>query len=265
MAAGSPRARPPRSRMGARPRTLSIDIGGSHIKAMILDPAGHPVSDRVRMRTPDPSTPAAVRRVIEALARQAASFDRVSVGFPGVVENGLVRTAANLHPRWRGVNVARLLRRTLRRPVRVANDADVQGLGVVKGRGTELVITLGTGMGSALFVDGRLVPNLEFGHHPLRGGKTYEELIGERPLLRVGRRRWRRRVGAAIETLRHAFNPRVIYVGGGNARLLRAVPDGVKVVSNVSGILGGIRLWDDTAPRATRRRTIRRPSSARRR
>jgi polyphosphate glucokinase len=254
-------ARPARRRSGARPsrgiRTLSIDIGGSHIKAMVLDAAGRPVSGRVRMRTPDPSTPMAVMRVIHALTRELARFDRVSVGFPGVVESGLVRTAANLHPRWRGVNVQRLLRQALRRPVRVANDADVQGLGVVKGRGTELVITLGTGMGSALFVDGRLVPNLEFGHHPFRNGKTYEELIGERPLLRVGRRRWRRRVGAAIETLRHAFNPRTIYVGGGNARLLRSVPEGVKVVSNVSGILGGIRLWEDAAPRATRRRAVR--------
>jgi polyphosphate glucokinase len=252
-----------RSRRASRPLTLSIDIGGTHIKAMLLDAVGRPVTGHARLRTPDPSTPAAVMRAIRALARQVTVFDRGSIGFPGVVEKGVVRSAANLHRAWRGVHVERLLRRTLRRPVRVANDADVQGLGVVKGRGTELVITLGTGMGSALFVDGRLVPNLELGHHPFRDGRTYEELLGERPLLRAGRRRWRGRVRAAIETLRHAFNPRAIYVGGGNARLLRAVPGGVKVVSNVSGILGGIRLWDDAPPAAKRRRPARARARAR--
>src|SRR5205814_1947927 len=110
-------------------------------------------------------------------AARLPGFDRASVGFPGVLIDGVVRTAANLHPSWIGRRPVTMFRRILRAPVRVINDADMQGLGIVEGRGSELVVTLGTGIGSALFLDGRLVPKLELGHHPFRHGQTYEQQL----------------------------------------------------------------------------------------
>lgn len=233
----------------SRPFTLSIDIGATGLKAAVLDARGRRVSERVRVRTPQPARPAAVLRAIDVLIAEAPRYDRVAVGFPGVVDAGVVRTAANLHPAWIGVDLERRMRQRLGRPTRVANDADVQGMAVVQGRGVELVVTLGTGMGSALFLEGRLVPNLELGHHPFRRGRTYEELLGDRELKRVGKLKWRRRLRPAIEILLRTFNCRRLYLGGGNARLIRGpLPRGVRVVSNLAGILGGIHLWRDAAP-----------------
>jgi polyphosphate glucokinase len=229
----------------AHPLTLAIDIGGSHIKGAILDREGRPITERVRVPTPEPSTPIAVSRAMKALLQQLPDFDRASIGFPGVIVDGRVLSAANLHPKWVGEHVVRRMRAVTGRPTRVANDADIQGLGVVAGKGTELVLTLGTGVGSALFLDGRLIPNLELGHHPFRNGDTYEDQLGDQPLHRIGRRRWNKRLRLAIKILRRVFTPRRIYLGGGNARLIQdPVPRDVIVVSNFAGILGGIRLWE---------------------
>jgi len=232
-----------------RPITLSIDIGGTGIKAMRLDRRGRPVSEREREKTPHPATPSRVLSVVAILAERLPEFDRVSVGFPGVLIDGVVRTAANLHPSWIGRHPARMMRESLKKPVRVANDADMQGLGIVEGRGVELVVTLGTGIGSGLFLDGRLIPNLELGHHPFRHGQTYEQQLGDRPLKRIGRRRWNRRVRRAVELWLQTFNCRRLYLGGGNARLLSSkMPPEVRVTSNLAGLLGGIRLWDEPDP-----------------
>src|SRR5262249_47767417 len=152
--------------------------------------------------------------------------------------------AANLHPLWIGRRPGRLLRVALGKPLRIINDADMQGLGIVEGRGVELVVTLGTGIGSALFLDGRLIPNLELGHHPFRHGQTYEQQLGDRPLKRIGLRRWNRRVRKAAALLLQTFNCRRLYLGGGNARLVTArLPREVRITSNLAGLLGGIRLW----------------------
>ena len=230
------------------PHTLAVDIGGTDIKVMRLDARGRPASERLRIETPSPATPAAVLEALAGAIRDLPAFDRVSVGFPGVVLDGVVRTAANLHPAWIGVNVARRVRLLARRPTRVANDADVQGLGVVAGRGVELVITLGTGIGSALFLDGQLVPNLEMGHHPFERGRTYEHMLGDPALKRIGKVEWNRRLRRAVEALEKAFSYRRLYLGGGNARLVTGrLPANVRVVDNVAGLFGGIRLW---APRA---------------
>ena len=235
------------------PVTLSIDIGGTGIKAMLLDARGKSVSDRVREKTPRPATPARVVRVAATVASQLPGYDRVSIGFPGVLVNGVVRTAANLDPRWIGLRPATLLRQALRKPLRILNDADMQGLGIVEGRGVELVVTLGTGIGSALFLDGRLIPNLELGHHPFRRGQTYEQQLGDRPLKRVGRRRWNRRIRKAVDQLLQTFNCRRLYLGGGNARLVTArLPRAVRITSNVAGLLGGIRLWNEPDPAVER-------------
>ncbi len=231
-------------RQTRRPRTLSIDIGGSGCKALVLDPAGNPVTERVRIKTPASPTPASVLEVLEKLAAQCGEFDRVSVGFPGVVVDGEIRTAVNLHPDWAGVNLARELEGRLGKPVRVANDADIQGLGVIEGRGVELVLTLGTGVGAALFTDGRLAPNLELGYHPFRKGKTYEEILGEGSLKRRGAAWWSRRLEEAVDLLDRIFNYRMLYLGGGNAKKIRfQLRPNVKVVPNMAGLLGGIALW----------------------
>lgn len=230
--------------MGAGKRTLAVDIGGTHIKAMVLDVRGRPAGAQRRVPTPRPATPRAVLGALADLAAGMPSCDRASVGFPGVVERGVARTAANLHPSWVGVRLVPRIAAALGVPTRVANDADIQGLGIVAGVGVELVVTLGTGIGSALFLDGRLVPNLELGHHPFERGCTYEQVLSDRALARIGVRRWKSRLMRAVETLRRTFNPHRLYLGGGNARLLgRALPPGVLVADNVAGLLGGIRLW----------------------
>lgn len=225
-------------------RTLVVDIGGSGIKALVLDNAGRPLTVRSRSKTPSRSTPAAVLKVIQRLAEEHAKFDRISIGFPGVVRNGVTETAPNLNKGWSGFPLAEKLESKSGRPVRVANDADVQGFGAISGHGVELVLTLGTGFGSALFVDGKLVPNLEVAHHLFLRGKTYEDVLGNAARKKVGKKQWNRRLGQAIEALQHLFNYDHLYIGGGNARKVTLkLPQNVQVVPNVAGLLGGIALW----------------------
>ena len=230
----------------AGPRTLCIDIGGTGIKTLVVDGAGKPVTQRLRVDTPRPATPRAVIRAILGLAKEQGAFDRVSVGFPGVVRKGVTETAFNLHPHWIGVDIDRTLTKELGKPVRAANDADVQGLGAVKGEGVELVITLGTGFGSSLFVDGRLVPNVQLapprGLEPedLRGGAR-----GQGP--EEGRQEEveQARLKKAIASLSELFNYDRLYIGGGNAGKVNfELPPRVKTVSNLEGLLGGIALWN---------------------
>jgi polyphosphate glucokinase len=226
--------------------TLGIDIGGTGIKMLVLDDHAQPVTQRARVETPQPSTPGAVVDAITALVPAQGAFDRVSVGFPGVVTGGVVATAPNLDTEvWHGFDLAGALESRLGKPVRVCNDADVQGFGAIEGHGVELVLTLGTGLGSALFADGRLVPNLELGHHPFRGRKTYEMLLGKIALASAGKKKWRRRVARAIAQLEPIFNYRRLYLGGGNAKLLRPedLPANVTIVANLAGLTGGLSLW----------------------
>lgn len=237
-------------RVGKRPRTLVVDIGGSGIKVMVLDPAGRPVTERQRVGTPRPATPAAVLNAIAGLAGKSGGFDRVSVGFPGIVRDGVTFTAPNLHPKWAGYPLAAAFAKRLRKPVRACNDADVQGFGAVRGRGVEMMITLGTGCGSALFVDGRLVPNIEIGQYRFGRRKTYEETLGKAGLRSRGKKKWNRKLADAIEQLRLVFNYDQLYIGGGNARKIAIdLPPNVTIVPNTAGLWGGIALWRD-APRA---------------
>ncbi|MBW4465838.1 MAG: ROK family protein [Pegethrix bostrychoides GSE-TBD4-15B] len=225
--------------------TLAVDIGGSGIKVMVLDHQGNPLSERDRIDTPAVPTPEAVLEILQQLAA-GKTFDRVSVGFPGVVRRGVTETAANLHPDWIGFDLAGALIQQLGKPVRVANDADIQGLGAVAGEGVELVITLGTGIGAAMFLNGRLIPNLELGHHPFRKGETYEEQLGRAALDEIGKRRWNNRLERAVDLLERIFNYDSLYLGGGNTKKIDFVlPVNVKIVPNVTGLLGGIALWKD--------------------
>ena len=235
--------RPVKRRSG--PTTLAIDVGGSHVKAAVLDTHGRMLDDRIRVDTPKKVTPQELVGLMAGLTSSLPRFDRVSVGFPGVVRKGVVLTAPNLGTdRFHGFNLARALERRLRKPVRVENDADVQGLAAVKGKGVEMVVTLGTGFGSSIFVDGRLGPHLELAHHVFRKDKTYEDELGEAARERDGDASWKRHVFEAIESLRNLTNFDHLYIGGGNSRLLDgALPKDVSVVSNTAGILGGVRLW----------------------
>ena len=157
----------------AGPRTLAIDIGGSHLKASILDARGAMTEPPRRVDTPSPATPDAVVRELVVLVQSLGKFDRIAIGFPGVVRNGRVLTAPNLGTEvWRDQHLPAQLTEKLGKPARMLNDATVQGLGVIRGEGIECVITLGTGMGFGLFDNGRPGPHLELSHHPFRGGKN---------------------------------------------------------------------------------------------
>ena len=230
----------------AGPLTLSLDIGGTGLKAGLLDAQGDMIGNRLRVKTPQPSTPDALVPVLVGMAGQLGKFDRIAVGFPGVVHNNTVRTAPNLGTKvWAGFDLGRALQGHLDRPVRMLNDAQVQGLGVIAGHGLECVITLGTGFGFALYQDGRLAPHLEMGQHPARKGMIYDEYVGTAALEAVGRKRWNRRVERAVGNLRTLINFDALHVGGGNAHLVDfTLPVDVRVVSNAAGITGGVRLWD---------------------
>jgi polyphosphate glucokinase len=167
------------------------------------------------------------------------------VGFPGVVEDSVVKSAPNLDESFHGFKLGQAIQKLTGKPTRALNDAGVQGHGVITGKGTELCITLGTGFGFALYVDGHYVPNLEMAHHPFAKGKSYEQFVGAKALDKVGKKKWNKRVGQVIEQLEPIFNYRMLYVGGGNAKKLELeLPKNVKVVENVAGLLGGVRLWE---------------------
>ena len=230
------------------PLTLAIDIGGTRLKAGVLSPAGDMVAGPARADTPHPATPDAVINVLTELVGSLGPFQRISIGFPGVVRGGRVLTAPNLGTEaWHDFPLAKALAERLGAPARLANDATVQGLGVIAGHGLECVITLGTGMGFALFEDGMPGPHLELSQHPVRGRKTYDQYVGNAALRAVGRKRWNRRVRTAIGHIATLTNFDVLYIGGGNSRHVQGdLPEKVRIVSNEAGITGGIRLWDAT-------------------
>jgi polyphosphate glucokinase len=232
------------ARRRSGPITLAIDVGGTGLKALLLDDKGNARTERVRVATPRPASPTAVVAAILDLVRPLGDYDRVSIGFPGVVVDGTIRSAPNLDGHWKGTPLARVISLKLGRPARALNDAGVQGYGVIEGRGVELVLTFGTGMGAALFLNGQYVPNLELAHHPFRGKRTYEEYVGGPALEKVGKKVWNKRVARVLAQVDATWNPRRIYVGGGNAKYLELkLPRHVSVTENVAGLLGGIALW----------------------
>jgi polyphosphate glucokinase len=228
------------------PRTLAIDIGGSHLKAGMVSATGLLIGQPIRVDTPSPGTPKAVLERLGEVVPALGPADRISAGFPGVVRAGVVLTAPNLGTAaWHGIPLANRLTQLLGVPARVLNDASVQGLGVISGHGLECVITLGTGMGFALFHNGRLAPHLELGRHPAPGKHLYDDWIGDAARLRVGNKRWNRRVAKTIAALRTLTTFDTLLIGGGNGKYLQFdLPADVRVVANQAGITGGVKLWD---------------------
>jgi polyphosphate glucokinase len=226
-------------------KILSIDIGGSHIKATILNQKGDLQKDYEKVVTPIPSSPENVIKSIKSLVKDFLGYNRVSVGFPGYVKDGVVKTAPNLGTElWKDFDLAKKLQEELGQPAMVVNDADMQGLGVVKGKGLELVITLGTGFGTALLYNGNLLPHLEFSHQPFGKSKSYDKYIGEVAIEKEGYKKWNRRMQKVFEVLKTVFNYDYLYIGGGNSdKLTFKLDKNMKIVSNADGIKGGARLW----------------------
>jgi polyphosphate glucokinase len=227
------------------PITLAVDIGGSGIKLMALDAKGNPLTERLRTPTPDPATPERMLAALEKMWETMPVCDRATVGFPGVIKHGKTLTAVNLHPAWTDFPLQATLEKRWKIPVQLANDAAVQGYGAIRGKNVELVITLGTGMGSALFTNGQLCAGLELGHHPWRKGKTYEDYLGRKGLKKHGKKHWNRLVSKAIDQTAHTFNWDHLFIGGGNAKLINSkLPEDVSIISNEDGLFGGVALWD---------------------
>ena len=244
----------------ARPYTLALDIGGTGLKAAVLDAGGALVADRVRVDTTYPCPPHTLVEDLAALVAPLPPSDRVAAGFPGMVRGGKVLSAPHfvtthgpgsavdpgLVKEWASFDLAAALATALGKPARVANDADVQGAAVVKGQGLELVVTLGTGVGTAFFYQGQLMPHLELAQHPLHKGDTYNEQIGDAARKAVGTARWNRRVRRAVDVLRALCFFDHCFIGGGNARRIDgAIAPDVTIVDNTAGLLGGIKLWED--------------------
>lgn len=232
--------------------TLTIDIGGTGTKMIRLDADARPISDRDRELTARPAHPEPVLAVIETMVERQGPFDRVAVGFPGVIVRGVAQTAPNLDTEaWRGFDLQSRIAEMTGKPTRAINDADLQGYGVIEGEGVELVLTLGTGLGTALFSDGHLVANLEFGHHPFGPGETYEERVRDSVFMAVPEEEFVARVRAMLDQLQPIFNYERVYIGGGNAKALRDVelPDDVRLFENEEGMRGGVRVWEDALDR----------------
>ena len=213
---------------------LVVDVGGTHVKLLAT---GHKTPIKI------PSGPKMTARLMVRRVRRAAtgwSYSAVSIGYPGVVLHGKpISEPHNLGRGWVGFD----FERAFGRPVIVINDAAMQAYGSYKG-GRMLFLGLGTGLGSALIVDGVLEPT-ELAHLPYKKGRTYEEYVGDAGLKRLGKKKWRRHVIDVVERFKAALEVQDVVIGGGNATLLDKVSAGVRLVTNANAFAGGYRLWKD--------------------
>jgi polyphosphate glucokinase len=239
-------------------KILGIDIGGSAVKGAPVDTAtGRLLAERHRIETPEVLTPAAQARVLGDIARHFAWKGRIGVGFPGVIHGTRILTSANLHPRFVGCDGVKLFGKTTGCPVALVNDADAAGLAEIRfgaGRdvpGTVLLLTLGTGVGSALFCAGRLYQNSELGHLPVRG-KSAECFVSAAARKRrdLSWEQWGRELGAYVHTLERILWPQLIVIGGGvsakHRKYFKYIKPRAKLVPaeflNEAGIVGAA-LW----------------------
>ncbi|HTH97096.1 MAG TPA: ROK family protein [Stellaceae bacterium] len=244
-------------------RILAIDIGGTGLKASVLDRSGKMLVDRVRMDTPHPCSPEVMVDSLVRLVTPLSSFNRIAIGFPGVVRDNKVLTAPHFDTgQWVGFALADVLSNRLGgHPAKMINDAEMQGLPVISGKGLELVLTLGTGAGTGLFRDGEIMPHMELAHHPVQGRKTYNDYIGDEALKKIGKKRWNKRVAKVLGYLHELLHQDRLYVGGGNARHVAVeLPPNTTVISNDAGITGGARLWVGESPAAKKPATTKKPA-----
>ena len=222
-------------------KVLVIDVGGTAVKILASGQRG----PRKFESGPSMAVAQMVRGVREAAA--GWTYDRVSIGYPGVVKKDQPTTEPyNLAHGWVKFDYAK----AFGRPVKIINDAAMQALGSYDG-GTMLFLGLGTGLGSTLIVDGVVVP-MELAHLPYRKS-TYEDYVGVRAIERLGKKKWRKTVEDVIERLTAAFRPDDVVLGGGNSRHLKELPPGCRLGDNDNAFLGGFRMWGGAEPKATRR------------
>src|SRR5438874_1117381 len=217
-------------------KILVIDVGGTHVKALA---SGHKRPIEI------PSGPDMTAKKMVAAVRQATAgwkYDAVSIGYPGPVLHGRpLSEPHNLGRGWVGFD----FRKAFDRPVKIINDAAMQALGSYHG-GRMLFLGLGTGLGSALIVDGVLEP-MELAHLPYKKGRTYEDYAGLAGLKRLGKRKWRQHVADVVEQLKTALQAEYVVLGGGNAKLLKKLPPGARLGDNANAFRGGYRLWQEPA------------------
>lgn len=251
--------------MAQAPLTLSVDCGGTGLKCLVLDRDGAAVSDRVRVPTPYPCPPEVFVDALDRIAtRTGVDFNRVSVGMPGLVRRGVVSwtphyvteggpftpVRSDLALEWENLDVRELLERTFARPTLVVNDAELAGLSVITGRGYEVMLTLGTGLGFAHYAEGAVLPKIEVSAAPFRKGRTYDEMLGNHARKARGSKAWSKDVQRALRRLFATYYWDRAYLGGGGAKhVRRRVDEYVTVVGNRAGILGGVRLWEDAHAR----------------
>jgi polyphosphate glucokinase len=218
---------------GSKPKILVIDVGGTSVKLLATnkkEPRKFPSGTSM--------TPAVMVRQVKKTVKDW-DYDVVSIGYPGPVIHGRpLRDPHNLAPGWMDFD----FQRAFRRPVRILNDAAMQALGSYK-EGRMLFLGLGTGLGSALIVDGLLEP-MELAHLPYKGGKTFEDYVGIRGLRRLGRKKWEAHVGKVVKRLREALQAEEVVLGGGNVKKLKNLPVGARKGDNENAFVGGFRLWE---------------------
>ena len=243
--------------------TLAIDCGGGGIKASVLDSHGTMIAPPLRTPTPYPLPPALLVQTAVDLAKQLPRANRVTMGMPGMIRHGVVvatphyitrsgprsKILPELVKEWRFFDMGRALGRALELPTKVLNDAEVAGAGVVTGTGLEMIITLGTGLGNAVFDGGVLAPHIEVSQGFVRWGLTYDDYIGEHERLRLGDTHWSRRVRRIVDGLRPMYLWDRLYLGGGNSKRITAghrakLGEDVIIVPNDAGIIGGVRAWE---------------------
>ncbi|SHG34293.1 polyphosphate glucokinase [Kaistia soli DSM 19436] len=225
---------------------LAIDVGGTGLKAAVIDDKGALINERARVETPHPCPPSLFLDAIGGLVKGFPAYDRIAVGFPGVVRNGCILTAPNLGTEgWAGFDLAAALEKQLGHPVRIINDAEMQGMAIISGKGLEFVLTLGTGAGTALFRDGDLMPHMELAHHPIHDDKTYDEYLGNAAFEDKGKKHWNKRVEKAIDLIFTLLHFDQLHIGGGNAKHIETdtLPKNVTIASNEAGLEGGAFLW----------------------
>ena len=226
-------------------KILCVDIGGSHIKATVINYDGEFLQKYEREDTPEPPSPEKVVKLIIELSQRFPQYDKVTAGFPGYVKNGVVKTAPKLSNKmWKDYDLKNQLQSQLQKPTLVINDADFQGLSLAEGKGLEMLITLGTGFGSAILMNGTLMPHLEMSQHPIAKNKNYNDYLGQAALEKVGKKRWNKRLKKVLGILNTVFNYDHLYISGGSAKLIDfKLDDNISIVNNREGIKGGMVLW----------------------